>query len=407
MVSCTRVSNHNQSEHFIKSAPPLEPQGTANNTMTLPHSTRIALLATGGTIAGTANATGRYDAAQLDVSDLKAHMQALPDADALRHCTLHTEQLAQIDSKDMCWNVWAQLRQRVTELQNDSHTDAVVILHGSDTLEETAFFLHASTTLRKPVILTCSMLPADAPDTDGPRNMLHSILLAEQWVQELRQPTTAARTKPHNVLGIFNAPDVFGVCAGKAWHAIHLRKHSTQAMDAFTNTLHPSQAAAHWKAGTWQFATAPTTTGSTTSPCETHSYRGKHATLKLPQWTKEHRPPAIATLCSHACVDYNIAIQLVKNLPTHAGLLVEATGSGTIHQALHPALSLAQDRGITLARSTRCAFGELQHWPVPHSRTGKPLQWLQTPLLHSSKARVWLALELLKRQQKASNAAHP
>lgn len=349
--------------------------------MTLPQPalpTRITLLATGGTIAGTSNATGRYNAAQLDVSHLLAHMRSLPGAGALRHCQLHAEQLVQADSKDMCWSIWQRLRQRVMALQNDSSTDAIVVLHGSDTLEETAFFLHASLALSKPLVITCAMLPADAPDADGPRNMLHSTLLAQQLVQSPQH-------------------DVFGVCAGKAWHAIHIRKQHTQAPDAFANALHPREQAAQWIAEAWQLQ--PPTDSSSRN--ETQYYRARHAALKLPQWTAENRPPVTATLCSHACADGSTAMQLTACLPSNAGLLVETTGSGTIHQALYPALSLAQDRGITLARSTRCIFGTVQHWPVPHSSTGEALQWLETPFLHSSKTRIWLALELLSQSPHA------
>lgn len=352
-----------------------------------PRQAGIALLATGGTIAGTSTASSAspYAAAQLDISELMASMHALPGAHVLGNCQLYAEQLAQVDSKDMHWTLWLKLRQRVAELQNDSDIDAVVILHGSDTLEETAFFLHASLALRKPLVITCAMRPADAADADGTRNMLHSIVLAQQLLQQLQK-------QPAQQLPM--AQDVLGVCAGKTWHAVHIRKRNTQALDAFANAVYPNECAAQWAGNRWQLHPA-------VCRSETQTWRARYADALL---SPDHCP-AVATLCSHACADGKAAMRLAESLTSDAALLVETTGSGTIHSALYRALSLAQNKGITLARSSRCCEGAMQNWPVPHSETGTALQWLETGGLHSSKVRVLLLLHCASRGQPAVTAA--
>src|SRR3990167_1666328 len=105
---------------------------------------KVLVLATGGTIAGSAASTADnigYTAAQVGVSQLLA---AVPGLDlVLAGRTLEAEQVAQIDSKDMGFAVWQQLAQRVSHHLAQADVAGIVITHGTDTLEETAYFLHA------------------------------------------------------------------------------------------------------------------------------------------------------------------------------------------------------------------------------------------------------------------------
>lgn len=350
---------------------------TLSNRM--PH---IALLATGGTIAGLSNATGRYDSAQLDVSQLVASMQEAHTSknatNILSKITIQAEQIAQIDSKDMNWRIWQALHARIQALQNDPNIHGIVILHGSDTMEETAFFLHATVTLRKPLILTCAMRPADAPDSDGARNMLHSIALVTELTKQLTTQRTSAEDIPAKPI-----PPVLGVCAEQAWSAMHLRKNNGNALAAFGSGLGKETPYANWQETEWCIA------GSSDDSIDT-LYQAQY-TLPI----HSIADPCIATLCSHAGVDEQTSLRIVEALPEYSGLLVETTGSGTIHKALTPALSLAHDKGIVLARSSRCPIATVRDWPVLHTHTGQALPWLATYQLHTSKARVLLALELL------------
>ena len=123
---------------------------------------KIVVLGTGGTIAGTATHAADnlgYSAAQLSVGELLAAVPSM--AEVLRGDVLVSEQVAQVDSKDMGFAIWTALAQRVQHHLTRAEVCGVVITHGTDTLEETAFFLHAvlpaALQLHKPVVLTCAM----------------------------------------------------------------------------------------------------------------------------------------------------------------------------------------------------------------------------------------------------------
>ncbi|MBX9833301.1 MAG: asparaginase, partial [Burkholderiaceae bacterium] len=134
-------------------------------------------MGTGGTIAGTSAQAGDnigYTAAQVGVAQL---LQAVPGLHAVASA-LHTEQVAQIDSKDMDGEVWRALALRSAHHLADPEVRGIVITHGTDTLEETAWFLHQVLDARKPVVLTCAMRPATALAPDGPQNLLDAVAVA-------------------------------------------------------------------------------------------------------------------------------------------------------------------------------------------------------------------------------------
>lgn len=136
----------------------------------------IAVLATGGTIAGTAASAADlagYTAGTLDAGDLLA---AVPGLGALAH--VRAETLFHLDSKDMSPAHWLSLAGRVQALADDPAVDGVVITHGTDTLEETAFFLHLVLATAKPVVLTAAMRPATALSADGPLNLYDAVAVA-------------------------------------------------------------------------------------------------------------------------------------------------------------------------------------------------------------------------------------
>ena len=136
---------------------------------------RIVILGTGGTIAGRARASCdnlAYVAGQIAVTDLLA---AIP---ALKAFDLDAEQVAQVDSKDMSFVIWRDLALRVAYHLARDDVAGIVITHGTDTLEETAYFLHRVLAPAKPVVLTAAMRPAGALAADGPQNLLDSVRLA-------------------------------------------------------------------------------------------------------------------------------------------------------------------------------------------------------------------------------------
>jgi len=136
----------------------------------------IHIIATGGTIAGqagSATATTGYQAGALTVGQLLA---SVPGLDRLANFT--GEQFSNIDSKDMTESMWLRLAHRVNEVLRQDAVDGVVITHGTDTMEETAFFLQLTVETAKPVVLTGAMRPATALSADGPMNIWQAVRVA-------------------------------------------------------------------------------------------------------------------------------------------------------------------------------------------------------------------------------------
>jgi glutamin-(asparagin-)ase len=139
----------------------------------LPH---VVVLALGGTIAGSAasptDATG-YRAATAGVDDLLARM---PDATRLARLT--GEQFASMDSSDLTDDVLLALARRVSAIVAEPGVDGVVITHGTDTMEESAYFLNLVLSTATPVVLTGAMRPATALSADGPMNFHAAVAVA-------------------------------------------------------------------------------------------------------------------------------------------------------------------------------------------------------------------------------------
>ena len=136
----------------------------------------VVILATGGTIAGSAasdTATTGYKAGALGIDVL---INAVPEIKNFANVT--GEQIASLDSKDMSDDVWLKLSKRVNELLAQKDVDGIVITHGTDTLEETAYFLNLTVQSKKPVVITGAMRPATAISADGPMNLLNAVRLA-------------------------------------------------------------------------------------------------------------------------------------------------------------------------------------------------------------------------------------
>ena len=136
---------------------------------------RIRVLATGGTIAGAqASATDYgYKSGAYDVNTL---INAVPNLGKLANIT--GEQVANIGSQDMNDEIWLKLAKRVNETLASADTDGVLITHGTDTLEETSYFLTLVVKSDKPVVMVGSMRPATAISADGPGNIYNGMAVA-------------------------------------------------------------------------------------------------------------------------------------------------------------------------------------------------------------------------------------
>jgi L-asparaginase len=135
----------------------------------------VVVLATGGTIAGAAvtNTQAGYTSGQLGVDQLIA---AVPEAKKLAN--LRGEQISNIGSQDMNDEVWLKLANRVNAIAAMPDVAGIVITHGTDTIEETAYFLNLVVKTKKPVVLTAAMRPATALSADGPLNFFNAVAVA-------------------------------------------------------------------------------------------------------------------------------------------------------------------------------------------------------------------------------------
>jgi L-asparaginase len=305
---------------------------------------RVIVLATGGTIAGQAAAADDgaagigYRAAQLGVGQLIAAVPPMA-----RH-PLETEQLAQIDSKDMDFAVWQALARRVEHHLARPDVAGIVITHGTDTLEETAYFLQRLLAPAKPVVLTGSMRPANALLADGPQNLLDAVCLAFEP----------------------GASGVLAVLAGTVHGALDVRKTHTHRLDAFgsgdAGPIARIEGGRLRRLRDWPSGIA---LGG--------------AALVAGRW------PRVEIVLSHAGASGAVVEALVAQ--GVEGLVASATGNGTLHHALEAALRRAQAAGVAVRRATRVAEGpllEADGAELPAAGHLRPLQ-----------ARIELMLELM------------
>lgn len=308
---------------------------------------KIVVLGTGGTIAGTAATAGDnigYTAAQVGVAQLLA---GIPQ---LQGVNLVTEQVAQIDSKDMSFAVWAELAGRCAHWLAQPDVQGIVITHGTDTLEETAYFLQAVLPANKPVVLTCAMRPATALAPDGPQNLLDAVAVA---------------TAP-------GLQGVVAVCAGTVHSALDVQKVHTYRLDAFGSGDAGPLGLVEEGAVRWARGAVPTPAARPPFPID--KLAGQAA------W------PRVEIVMNYAGASGAVVDALVKD--GVQGLVVAATGNGTLHHALEAALVKAQAAGVKVLRATRCSGGHVLPTPgdtLPDSGGLSPV-----------KARVALMLELLR-----------
>ena len=135
----------------------------------------IAIIATGGTIAGTGQKgkTAVYHAGEIDIDSI---IETIPEINEV--AVLKTFQLMNIDSNEMTKEHWIRLKKDIEEILLDATIDGAVVTHGTDTLDETAYFLTLTLNVRKPVVITGAMRPATATSADGPFNLYQAICLA-------------------------------------------------------------------------------------------------------------------------------------------------------------------------------------------------------------------------------------
>jgi len=135
----------------------------------------IVILATGGTIAGAA-ATGTQAGYQSGAVTIDAMVASVPGISDL--ASIKGEQISNVGSQDMSFDIMRKLAKRINELAASPGVDGIVITHGTDTMEETAFFLNLTAKTDKPIVLVGSMRPSTAVSADGPLNLYNAVAVA-------------------------------------------------------------------------------------------------------------------------------------------------------------------------------------------------------------------------------------
>jgi L-asparaginase len=304
----------------------------------------IVMLGTGGTIAGIAVEASDnvgYTAAQLGVAQLVA---AIPMLSARR---LETEQVAQLDSKDMDFATWQRLAERVAIHLARPEVAGLVITHGTDTLEETAYFLQRVLAPIKPVVMTAAMRPATALLSDGPQNLLDATVVALQS----------------------NVGGVLLVLGGAITGAQQVRKVHSYRLNAFAAAEGGHLGVVEEGQVRWLSRPLPAL-----------------AALGLARIARPVAAwPWVEILFNHVGADGAVVRALLAQGVD--GLVVAGTGNGSLSGGLEAALREAQARGVAILRSTRCDAG-----PVSASETKLPSAGALSPV----KARVEMLLALLE-----------
>ncbi|GAA8270147.1 type II asparaginase [Helicobacter pylori] len=313
----------------------------------------IALLATGGTIAGSGvdASLGSYKSGELGVKEL---LKAIPSLNKIAR--IQGEQVSNIGSQDMNEEIWFKLAKRVQKLLNDSRIQGVVITHGTDTLEESAYFLNLVLRSTKPVVLVGAMRNASSLSADGALNLYNALSVAideksaNKGVLVVMDDTIfSAReiVKTHtthtSTFKALNSGAIGSVYYGKARYYMQpLRKHTTESEFSILE-------------------------------------------LKTPL-------PKVDIIYTHAGMTPDL---FQASLKSHAkGVVIAGVGNGNVSAGLLKAMQEASQMGVLIVRSSRVGSGEITSGEIDDKA------FITSDNLNPQKARVLLQLALTKTNDK-------
>jgi L-asparaginase len=311
----------------------------------------VVILATGGTIAGAA-ATGTQSGYTSGAVTIDAMLQAVPGIKDLAN--VKGEQISNVGSQDMSFDIMLKLANRINELAPAGGVDGFVITHGTDTMEETAYFLNLVVKTDKPVVLVGSMRPSTAVSADGPLNLYNGVGVAVD-----------PQARGRGVLLVMND-----------WiHAAHsLTKTSTTAVQTFMSPIRGVVGTAAY--GKNDFYSMPPWKHTTRS-----EFDAKGVT-KLP------RVDII-----YACADMSPDLIEAAAAKGAKGIVIAGVGNGNMNQASLDAAARVAKQGVVVVRSSRVATGNVgRNVEVKDDE----LNLIASDELNPQKARILLALALLK-----------
>jgi len=311
----------------------------------------ITILATGGTIAGAA-ATGTQAGYTSGAVTIDAMLAAVPGITDLAN--VKGEQISNVGSQDMSFAIMLKLAKRINELLATSAVDGIVITHGTDTMEETAYFLNLVVKSDKPVVLVGSMRPSTAVSADGPLNLYNGVGVAAD-----------PQAKGRGVLLVMND-----------WiHGAHsLTKTSTTAVQTFMSPLRGLVGTSAYGKNDWY--TTPVwkhTTGS--------EFDVKGVTAL----------PRVDVI--FACADMSADLIDAAAANGAKGIVIAGVGNGNMNAASLEAAARVAKKGVVVVRSSRVATGSVgRNVEVKDDELGL----IASDELNPQKARILLSLALLK-----------
>jgi len=316
----------------------------------------VVILATGGTIAGAA-ASGTQAAYTSGAVTIDAMIAAVPGMTNMAN--IKGEQISNVGSQDMSFEIMLKLAKRINELQKQGDVDGIVVTHGTDTMEETAFFLNLVVKGEKPVVMVGSMRPSTAVSADGPLNLYNAVGVAID-------PNARGR----GVLVVMND-----------WiHAAHsLTKTSTTAIQTFMSPLRGVVGVATY--GKNDFYNSP---------------QWKHTSASEFDVTNVNKLPRVDIIFACADMPPDLIDASVAN--GAKGIVIAGVGNGNMNKASLEAAARAAKKGVVVVRSSRVATGSVgRNVEVNDDEMG----FVASDELNPQKARLLLSLALLKQRSNA------
>ncbi len=312
----------------------------------------VRLLATGGTIAGaqTDPSARSYRSAAFSVQALIAAVPRLADL-----AELQVEQVAAIGSQDMDNPTWLHLAARTRHALADPHIAGVVITHGTDTMEETAYFLSLTVPTPKPVVLVGAMRPATAISADGPMNLFNAVAVAAH-----------PHARGRGVLVVAN-------------DEIHFAREVTKTNTTQVGTFRSSHRGLAGLVNSGRLHLFAPSARACPTPFEV----APSATL-----------PRVEIVYAHAGMDRGLIDAAVA--AGAAGIVIAGVGDGNIAAPALAALADAAAKGVAVVRASRTGGGVVErNIEVDDDRLG----FVAADELNPQKARVLLMLALTQTKQ--------
>ena len=316
----------------------------------------VVILATGGTIAGAA-ATGTQSGYTSGAVTIDAMITAVPGIKDLAN--IKGEQISNVGSQDMSFDIMLKVARRINELMKRDDVDGIVITHGTDTMEETAYFLNLVVKGNKPVVMVGSMRPSTAVSADGPLNLYNGVGVAVD-----------PNAKGRGVLVVMND-----------WiQAAHsLTKTSTTAVQTFMSPLRGLVGVAAY--GKNDFYNNPT---------------WKHTSGSEFDVDGVDKLPRVDVVFACADMPPDLIDASVAN--GAKGIVIAGVGNGNMNKASLDAAANAVKKGVVVVRSSRVPIGSVgRNVEVNDDEMG----FIASDELNPQKARILLSLALLKNRPKA------